>query len=69
MTDRAKRSRKWPTGSSLLATNLWATPIASSYRRSELTEWYVSEAAGLEQGFTLVGCPGGARPGEPLVIR
>ena len=38
------------------------------YRRGELTEWYVNEAAGLEQGFTLTERPGIARPGEPLVI-
>jgi hypothetical protein len=38
------------------------------YRRGGLTEWYVNQAGGLEQGFTLAARPGVAGAGESLVI-
>jgi hypothetical protein len=38
------------------------------YRRGELTEWYVNQPDGLEQGFTFARRPPGAGNGEPLVI-
>jgi hypothetical protein len=38
------------------------------YQRGELTEWYVNDSRGLEQGFTLARRPGGSRDSEPLVI-
>ncbi len=38
------------------------------YQRGNLTEWYMNESQGLEQGFTLVHRPGTNRAGEPLVI-
>jgi len=38
------------------------------YQRGELTEWYVNQADGLEQGFTFARRPAGAGEGEPLVI-
>src|ERR1022692_2896038 len=55
-----------------LRTPVEAKPAATDnrieYRRGELTEWYVNEAPGLEQGFTLDRRPGTAQEGEPLVI-
>jgi hypothetical protein len=36
------------------AAILWSANNRVEYRRTGLTEWYVNEAAGLEQGFTLV---------------
>jgi hypothetical protein len=38
------------------------------YPRNGLREWYVNEARGLEQGFTLEEPPGPARAGEPLLL-
>ena len=38
------------------------------YLRGDLTEWYVNQADGLEQGFTFARRPAGVRAGEPLVI-
>ncbi len=38
------------------------------YLRGDLTEWYVNQADGLEQGFTFQTRPAGAERGEPLVI-
>ncbi|MEO5914979.1 MAG: FG-GAP repeat protein [Luteolibacter sp.] len=38
------------------------------YRRGILTEWYVNERAGLEQGFTLQTPPAGHVENAPLVI-
>jgi hypothetical protein len=38
------------------------------YRRGDLTEWYLNESQGLEQGFTLARRPGTDRESEPLVI-
>ncbi len=38
------------------------------YRRGALTEWYVNEARGLEQGFTLVKAPLGREGSDPLVL-
>jgi hypothetical protein len=38
------------------------------YGRGGLTEWYVNEARGLEQGFTIEARPGQARAGEALVL-
>ena len=38
------------------------------YQRGGLTEWYLNETRGLEQGFTLAKQPGTRREGEPLVI-
>ena len=55
-----------------LRTPLKAKPVASGnrveYRRGELSEWYVNDSRGLEQGFTLARRPGASRDGEPLVI-
>ncbi|NOK11951.1 DUF7507 domain-containing protein [Corallococcus exercitus] len=39
------------------------------YLRGPLTEWYVNERQGLEQGFTLAAPPAGPPSGEPLVLR
>jgi len=39
------------------------------YRRGELTEWYVNDQRGLEQGFTLAARPAGGEGREPLVVR
>jgi hypothetical protein len=38
------------------------------YQRGELTEWYLNQPDGLEQGFTFARRPAGARNGEPLAI-
>ena len=38
------------------------------YQRGELSEWYVNDSRGLEQGFTLARRPGASREREPLVI-
>ena len=38
------------------------------YRRGDLTEWYVNEPSGLEQGFTLNRRPAMAQDGQPLTI-
>ena len=38
------------------------------YRRGNLTEWYVNQPEGVEQGFTLAVRPGRAEPGERLTI-
>ena len=38
------------------------------YRRGNLTEWYVNQPEGVEQGFTLARRPGHAEPGERLTI-
>ena len=38
------------------------------YRRGNLTEWYVNQPEGVEQGFTLAARPGHAEPGEQLTI-
>jgi sugar lactone lactonase YvrE len=38
------------------------------YQRGDLTEWYLNESQGLEQGFTLAQRPGTDRASEPLVI-
>ncbi len=51
-----------------------AAPIAEGrrveYRRGELTEWYVNERAGLEQGFTVARAPAaGQASEEPLVLQ
>ena len=45
-----------------------ATANRIEYRRGELTEWYMNEPSGLEQGFTLERRPGTGLEGEPLVI-
>ena len=37
------------------------------YRRAELTEWYVNDPRGLEQGFTVAEAPSSA-PGRALVL-
>ncbi len=37
------------------------------YRRAALTEWYVNDPRGLEQGFTVSEAPSSA-PGPPLVL-
>ncbi|WP_375758446.1 hypothetical protein [Corallococcus exercitus] len=39
------------------------------YQRGPLTEWYINERQGLEQGFTLAAPPAGSPSGEPLVLR
>ncbi|MDQ3652920.1 MAG: FG-GAP repeat protein [Acidobacteriota bacterium] len=39
------------------------------YRRGEMTEWYVNDQRGLEQGFTLAARPAGSKGREPLVVR
>ena len=39
------------------------------YRRGPLTEWYINDQRGLEQGFTLAEPPGKRRGQEPLVVR
>ncbi|WP_095987402.1 DUF7507 domain-containing protein [Cystobacter fuscus] len=39
------------------------------YQRGPLTEWYVNERQGLEQGFTLAAPPAGRESGEALVLR
>jgi hypothetical protein len=36
------------------------------YRRGDITEWYVNDERGLEQGFTVRRRPGRARAEEPL---
>jgi parallel beta-helix repeat protein len=36
------------------------------YRRGDLTEWYVNDERGLEQGVTLASSPGGRPQGSPL---
>ena len=45
-------------------------PVANAnrveYRRGELTEWYLNDERGLEQGFTLAAPPGGMGSGGPL---
>jgi hypothetical protein len=55
-----------------LRTPVKAKPAASGnrveYERGELSEWYVNDSGGLEQGFTLARRPGSPRAGEPLVI-
>ena len=38
------------------------------YQRGSLTEWYINETRGLEQGFTFAERPEMAAPGDPLVI-
>lgn len=38
------------------------------YRRGDVTEWYINEATGLEQGFTISRPPGTQRAGQPLVL-
>ena len=49
-----------------------ATPTVSGnrveYQRGDLSEWYVNDSRGLEQGFTLARRPGVSRGGESLVI-
>jgi hypothetical protein len=51
-----------------------ATPVVSGNRLKfhreslSLTEWYVNDARGLEQGFTIEKPPAGSRPGGPLVL-
>jgi hypothetical protein len=51
---------------------LQAKPTVSGnrveYQRGELSEWYVNDSRGLEQGFTLARRPGVSEDGEPLVI-
>jgi len=39
------------------------------YQRGPLTEWYINERQGLEQGFTLAAPPAGRASGKPLVLR
>ncbi len=39
------------------------------YQRGELTEWYVNDQRGIEQGFTLAVRPAGGEKGEPLALR
>jgi hypothetical protein len=55
-----------------LRTPQKSKPAASGnrveYRRGELSEWYVNDSRGLEQGFTLARRPGVSRDGEPLAI-
>ena len=51
-----------------------ASPVATEnrveYVRGPVTEWYVNDARGLEQGFTLAEPPaGGEAGGEPLVLQ
>jgi len=52
-----------------------ATPFVSAtdgrveYRRGPLTEWYVNDARGLEQGFTIDAPPSGAGAGAALELR
>jgi hypothetical protein len=38
------------------------------YRRGDLVEWYVNDARGLEQGFTLERAPEGGDSGRPLEL-
>ena len=42
---------------------------AFEYRRGPVTEWYVNEPRGLEQGFTLTSPPGTRRGNEALIVR
>jgi hypothetical protein len=69
--DVALRLTAYGYGGRLL-TPLQAKPTASGnrveYRRGELSEWYVNDSRGLEQGFTLAQRPPASRDGEPLVI-
>jgi hypothetical protein len=44
------------------AAALTAARNRVTYRREFLTEWYVNDAQGLEQGFTLENCPAGEGP-------
>ena len=50
------------------AATLTRTGNRLEYYRGDVTEWYVNQADGLEQGFTFEGRPAGAGDGEPLVI-
>ncbi len=50
------------------AAHLTAAGTRIEYRRGPLTEWYVNESRGLEQGFTFASAPGRAEPGERLTI-
>ncbi len=61
----------WGYGSALSAPakpEVAASGKRIEYRRGGLVEWYVNEAAGIEQGFTLTEPPAGGKPGAPLTI-
>jgi hypothetical protein len=47
---------------------LAATGNRLEYRRGDLTEWYVNESKGLEQGFTFLHPPAPGNRNTPLVI-
>jgi hypothetical protein len=51
-----------------VAPILHADGTRLEYRRGDLTEWYVNERQGLEQGFTFQRKPTGAAQGQPLTI-
>ncbi len=38
------------------------------YRRGDISEWYLNDVRGLEQGFTLHGPPSGAQAGEGEIV-
>ncbi len=52
-----RASAMQPVAEAVLGTN----GNRVEYRRGELLEWYVNDARGLEQGFTIQKAPGGSR--------
>jgi hypothetical protein len=72
LAPRTGEHAAWRCGLTLVAVGLGgvsqkvvpATPVANGnrveYRRGALTEWYVNDARGLEQGFTIEAPPPGA---------
>jgi hypothetical protein len=80
MTRRTGAGPSWEWGLSLAAYGAGAGLAAPAparlvtaqnrieYRRGDLVEWYVNDARGLEQGFTLAAPPAGGEPGAPLVF-
>jgi hypothetical protein len=71
-TGEEGKSSPWEWGMKLAAYGETLQPVAPAqlsvsgnrieYRRGDLTEWYVNDERGLEQGFTLTAPPESSRP-------
>jgi hypothetical protein len=57
-----------PTIGPVGAATLSARANAAELRRAALSEWYINDDKGLEQGFTIEHSPGDPRPGFPLIL-
>ncbi len=65
---RLVRFGRGPAGPPVAAAEIQGAGNRVEYRRGALTEWYVNDPRGIEQGFTLQRRPAGAGESEPLTL-